>query len=471
MAPNRIKPARGAARVDWRNPTTRGLVYWFLLNENGGAGGLGLVGNTAWSFTNGETWKATEIGPGVSLDGTDDYLSFATPNIAAGPEFSVDLWVRPASLTTDTRLLGNNTSATFNFRLNNTSFEFYPNAGGGSWAVLGTSSDIAAGSLVHLVATFTDNTGSLQHDAQGWINGKPGTAVTADIDTGLAVESNVYFGRKFNDSFGNLFAGELVQLRFWNRALTTEEVLGLYREPYGLLRRSRFFSTGSPPVLVEPSAASVATTVIAPTVVLGSLSLTPSAVSSAASVVAPAVAQGALALTPSAAVSIASAVAPTVALGSLVITPSAASAVAASVAPNVALGSLILVPSAATAAAAAVNPTVVLGSLAIAPPMAVAAASVAGPSIGDSLTLSPAAASAAVAVNGPTAVLGSLTITPTPAFCVATVAGGSVVLGSLVVTPGAANARTAVAVTVIGESGGNSVTTFKGMWRGMRRGM
>lgn len=112
------------------------------------------------------------------------------------------------------------------------------------------------------------------------------------------------------------------------------------------------------PVTVTPGATTAVAASVAPTVVLGSLSLSPGVATAVAASAAPTVEIGALVVAPTASTAVAASVAPTVILGALAVTPGAATAVAASVAPTLVFGSTTAAPSAATAVAATSDPTV-----------------------------------------------------------------------------------------------------------------
>jgi hypothetical protein len=132
-------------------------------------------------------------------------------------------------------------------------------------------------------------------------------------------------------------------------------------------------------VTVAPSAASVTSSAVAPTVILGSLSIAPGIASAVATALAPTVIN-VVTLTPSAAQAATSAVSPTVVLGSTSASPSAASVVTSAVAPTVVLGSIVVSPAVASISSSAVAPTVVLGSIAITPGAASVATSAVPPS-------------------------------------------------------------------------------------------
>lgn len=205
------------------------------------------------------------------------------------------------------------------------------------------------------------------------------------------------------------------------------------------------------PLVITPTAASVATSAIAPTVTTGggAVTVTPSVASVVSSAVAPTVVRGPITLTPAVARAASSAVAPTTVLGAITLTPALASAVATAVAPTTVLGAVNITPGVATAVASAVAPTVLAGGITITPGVATAVASAVAPTaILGPITIAPTAASAQATAVAPTVIAGSA-IVPTPATMQATALAPLVVLGATTATPSAASVQaTAVAPMV-----------------------
>lgn len=195
-------------------------------------------------------------------------------------------------------------------------------------------------------------------------------------------------------------------------------------------------------VTVAPATADAVFTKVDPTVVLGSVTVSPATADAVFAKVDPTVVLGSTTAEPAAAAAVFATVAPTVVLGSLSLSPNASSAVFAAVDPTVLIIDPPITPAAATAVFTTVNPTVVLGSITIAPTAASAVFATVNPTVlGGGLNITPAPATAVFASVNPTLVFGSTTATPSAATAVFASVAPTVILGSLTLSPTAANAR------------------------------
>jgi hypothetical protein len=154
-------------------------------------------------------------------------------------------------------------------------------------------------------------------------------------------------------------------------------------------------------IAIEPSAVNAVTSIVAPEVVLGSLTLTPAVLQAIAQTINPTVVQGSIAIEPGAVNAIASIVAPEVVLGSLMLTPSAIQAIAQTIDPAVSGGDLIVAPAAIYTIAQTVDPGVVHGSIAFTPGAAGAIARTLDPEVVIPILVTPAAVWAVARTNDP----------------------------------------------------------------------
>lgn len=210
---------------------------------------------------------------------------------------------------------------------------------------------------------------------------------------------------------------------------------------------------------ITPSAASAKASVVAPTVIKGSISITPSVVEAIGQVVAPTVIlglttaapeyvktlaqviqptviSGSITLTPDHADSVAQVAGPTVKTGNVLVSPTPVDAITTAVNPTVIGGALVLTPAFVAAIADRVNPTVLLGSTTATPEYVKAIGTVIPPTVlGGGEVIEVGAVSAIGQVVAPTVVYGSLVITPDEIYAVAQVVAPTVKLGNIIFSP------------------------------------
>ena len=220
--------------------------------------------------------------------------------------------------------------------------------------------------------------------------------------------------------------------------MSDEEIWRWHNDPFGIIRRApRILGTAPVDgnVLVAPAPASMSAVSVAPTVVLGSLSLSPTLADMSKVSVDPTVLNF-VTLSPAFADMSKVSVGPTVIQGSISLSPALAGMSKVSVDPTVVLGSLSLTPANAGMSKVSVDPTVILGSLSITPsPASMSKVSV-DPTVldGGDVVVSPSPASMSKVSVDPTVVLGSLSITPANAGMSKVSAIGTVTAGGFQIT-------------------------------------
>lgn len=207
---------------------------------------------------------------------------------------------------------------------------------------------------------------------------------------------------------------------------------------------------------IEPEYTKALANVVAPTVILGSTTAAPTYSGCLTSVVQPAVILGNLTLQPTYVSIITSVIQPSVLAGDIVMTPAFASALAQVIQPTVSTGSLIVTPTYVSALCQTVTPTVVLGSVSVSPTFVQALTQVIQPTVvvGGNIIISPEYTTCLTSVVAPFIVLGSVTALPTWVQVIASVVQPTVVMGDIVLTPTFVRAITSVeqpVVTIPGE--------------------
>jgi len=235
---------------------------------------------------------------------------------------------------------------------------------------------------------------------------------------------------------------------------------------------SAYFETA---LVITPSFIQAIASVVAPTVIKGSVSTTPSHVASIAGVIQPTVKQGNIiyaptpidaiskavspsvlygAITPSPVSAIASGVNPIVVLTSISITPTSIEAIGQVVAPIVSTGGIIYVtPTPLDAIGGRVNPTVILGSISLTPSTLSAIAQVALGNVKQgNIIFSPAFIKALGKAVSPTVIQGSITLEPESIKAIARGENPEVILGSMTITAESVKALAGVIAPTVLET-------------------
>lgn len=186
---------------------------------------LGSSGNTslasAWL-----TDTSCRAGQCLSLDNVDDYLEISDTSATSSPldlttAMTFSAWIYPTDLTSYDPIFAKVSTSTI------TGYEL-ANSSGGLRLILKTPSatcDYSAGSLSlntwqHVVATY--NGAEIRLYLNGQLVGSPSACTT-----GAAINNNAFLiGARATDTAK--FSGRLDELRIYSRALTAEEISGLY---------------------------------------------------------------------------------------------------------------------------------------------------------------------------------------------------------------------------------------------------
>ena len=208
-------------------------------------------------------------------------------------------------------------------------------------------------------------------------------------------------------------------------------------------------------ISITPNAATADTSSSAGTITLGSLSFTPSEATADAGSVNPTVDQSSITVWPVAITSDADTVAPTITLGSFSVTPSTVATANINVAQGLTiLGSFTVTPTPpiATAKASTPVPTIIQAGLTVItrPPIRVAVGTVTGTFGYSSFTLTPAIITSDADTVAPSIVKGSLSVIPAVSTGDAATTDPTVIIGPpLIVSPDPALADTGVYIPLI----------------------
>jgi hypothetical protein len=181
-------------------------------------------GSTTWNdisrggnngtLTNGPTFN-TLNGGSIVFDGVNDYVIGNCPLINVNVGSCLSLWIKTSS--TNTQIIGSCDSGInngFRFQIFNTTLHYTL----GNVADYNTSINISDNTWKNIVASTLGSTALI------YINGV--LTNTLNIGTMLGNTSNLKLGAFWNNQFP--FLGNISNVRLYNRALTTTEVLQNY---------------------------------------------------------------------------------------------------------------------------------------------------------------------------------------------------------------------------------------------------
>lgn len=213
-----------------------GLVGWWTFDEGSGttAGDSSGSGYTA-TLENGVTWVPGKIGDAVSANGTNQYVYMPGINLSGTSSITVTLWTNRTYSTT-----GGHTLLEFSNNYNNstTGFGIFPDDNTCKGIMAGLK-----GNVGYNVNCYTQPSSGVWHnlafvfDKKQPANGE----VTLYIDGVLQTPSAVNSSTTNSNAFGNnplyvfsrggtqeFGAGELDDLRIYNRALAASEIQQVY---------------------------------------------------------------------------------------------------------------------------------------------------------------------------------------------------------------------------------------------------
>ena len=212
------------------NPPEQGLVasYSFEGNANDGSGN----GNTG-TASGGVTYSAGKSGQAISLDGTG-YVEVGDSQYIQLPNsgFSIELWFKPNSLTSDQIILSKGVSdANEEYSINlGSNGEIYFDYGNNAYAVTSAGAASSPNQWYHLVAVYDPATSPR---GKIYINGiLQSNAASADGEHIVSSGSNLYIGsqNRATPYYGGrtLFNGVIDEVKIYNKALTVSEIQNEY---------------------------------------------------------------------------------------------------------------------------------------------------------------------------------------------------------------------------------------------------
>jgi hypothetical protein len=207
----------------------KGLAGYWKLDDASGTSAADASGNgNTGTLTNGPTWTTGQIGGGVSLDGSNDYIQpgsiggFGT--FVSQGNFTVSTWVKTNSANTRQAIMTDHDAGGGN---NSLSLEF------GGYSQPSDHITVATTGASYLDSNYVYSSGiwylvTVTHDASTdkiYVNG----ALRNQRASGAIVAGGTLSLGRWGAYSGGYLNGALDETRIYKRALTAEEVAKLYR--------------------------------------------------------------------------------------------------------------------------------------------------------------------------------------------------------------------------------------------------
>lgn len=181
------------------------------------------------TLVNGPTWTAGKFGNGISLDGTDDYVSVANPSTLnfGTSNFTIALWIKRQATGAEHTIFSKaaNTSWTtagkqlfINPSNNRLTFECF-----GVGGVSSTGTITNDGLWHHVAVTFVDSSNTVSFYIDGVASGGGTLNLPADVSTHV-----VKIG---GHPHPHPFRGQIDEFRIFSRALSASEVQNMMNNP------------------------------------------------------------------------------------------------------------------------------------------------------------------------------------------------------------------------------------------------
>jgi hypothetical protein len=232
------KPPLGA-KINFAHPLAKGIVGCWLMNEGGGNkvydlsgnGNTGTLTNMSLPSTSTSGWNPGRFGRCLAFDGSNDYVDLSGVHRQMTSDFSVFIWVKTIS-TGWGIIFGNyngGTSLVFQLHIVTGVLDLYTSIGA-SGTTFSSITAINDGKYHFVGVTRVGVLGTI------WIDGLPsntGASKPGDLYSGI----NYRLGVDSRVGGGLNFGGIEDSLLVFNRALSAQEVLQLYREPFSMFNR------------------------------------------------------------------------------------------------------------------------------------------------------------------------------------------------------------------------------------------
>jgi len=249
------KPELGR-QINWAHPLAKGLVACWIMNEGGGDKIFDLSGNgnvgTLTNMTPATDWVGGKYGHALDFDGDDDYVNCGDIAFTTKISIVATLWcntLRDWNVIIDkssTAVVNNDLSIRLSLDDSAPQKLRFKLWADGNVAIgdVFSNSEFPTQQWVHVVATY--KSGSAM---RLYLNGVKQT----DEDTGASgtIDDSAFpviIGEHVASANPVVWDGPISDVRLYNRTLSADEVMSLYREPYAMFEEVPIWMYYSPAV-------------------------------------------------------------------------------------------------------------------------------------------------------------------------------------------------------------------------------
>lgn len=231
-----IKPFRGI-QINKTHILTRGLISCWLMNEGSGSFIKDMSGNSFnGTFYGNTSWTKGKFGHALAFDGSGDYVqisaSIPTVNI-----FSISFWARSNVKPNGYRIFDKkstwNAATGFTIHVEGSDDDLLAFIGANN--TIGVLQNVvtswSSGTWYHIVAIFNGTSVFVYRD--GVYKG------VVTIQAVVASIQNLFIG-KYQAAISD-WNGSIDNIQIWSRVLSNREIIQLYREPFAMFDRKKFF--------------------------------------------------------------------------------------------------------------------------------------------------------------------------------------------------------------------------------------
>ena len=231
------KPMLGT-QIDWSNPLNDGLVLDLLFNEGhgnivydlSGYGNHGTLNGFDFPPTQASGWNPGLDGVALSFNGTDDYVDCGNDASLYSANLSIEAWIyRNASNVRDAIIYKTSAGAGIHFGITGDTNVLQLNLieSATNHIVTSTPSTVPSGKWVH-VAVSCDGS-----NVRFYISGVMVAEVAQPIPVPDYSAGDLLIGYVGPSNSWNL-NGTIDEVRIYNRALSADEIMQRYINPYGV---------------------------------------------------------------------------------------------------------------------------------------------------------------------------------------------------------------------------------------------
>jgi len=198
-----------------------GLVSWWTADQTAND----LMGVNNGTLENGVTYILGEVNYAFSFDGTDQYVLINSTGSLTGA-FTVELWAMPMNQTNSLEMFGSRDPGEFSYDLSFSGTYIHSDIGdGGSWIT--TSADVTypyvVGNWYHIAETVTTTNYVI------YVNGSAIGSGSFFMDTPVLYDPNHQMTIGYNNRYDvDYMNGPIDDVRIYNRALSANEIQGIY---------------------------------------------------------------------------------------------------------------------------------------------------------------------------------------------------------------------------------------------------